>query len=164
MKKNKKAIIFVLLEMIFMMLVPVVLLWTEYGDSMVGLKYKISISGIVFLLIFFFLSKRFWLDDSLKRLNAKITELETLGLTVTDQTAIMSMKQRYRQYRLIDLFVKLLIPAAVLVLILMCVKALEEQAIKLFNVFMSSTVSFAVGIVFKIVEIYSMKFEHEQEG
>ncbi len=162
MKKSANSLVYGLTEALFMFIMPCVLLWLEYGDSMVTVRYKISTTAVLFLILFFFLSKRFWLDESVKKMQQKITDLETLGLTTTDQAAIASMKQRYRQYCLIDLAIKSVVPLLVLVLAILAIKALQDQTIKLFGVFMYSTVSFGIGICIKIREIYARKFEHEE--
>ena len=119
-------------------------------------------SGIIFVLLFFSLSKRFWLNDSLKKLQAKIANIETDALSMTDQQAITTAKKVYKRYRYIDLLFKLLMPLVLLVGLTIIVKALEEQALKMYGVFLWSTISFAVGVGFKVLEIHCTKFVHEE--
>ena len=163
MKKTKWQAVFIVCQFICMFVVPVLLLWLEYGsNAFVSVKYKLSITGIIFVLLFFSLSKRFWLNDSLKKLQAKIANIETDALSMTDRQAIATTKRTYKRYRYIDLLFKLLMPLVLLVGLTIIVKALEEQALKMYGVFLWSTISFAVGIAFKVLEIHFTKFAHEE--
>jgi len=162
MKKTKWQAVFIVCQFICTFVVPVLCSWLEYGsNAFVSVKYKISITGIIFVLLFFSLSKRFWLNDSLKKLQAKIANIETDALSMTDQQAIATAKKVYKRYRYIDLLFKLLMPLVLLVGLTIIVKALEEQALKMYGVFLWSTISFAVGILFKVIEIHCTKFVHE---
>ena len=98
MKKTKWQALFIVCQFICMFVVPVLCLWLEYGsNAFVSVKYKISITGIIFVLLFFSLSKRFWLNDSLKKLQAKISNIETDALSMTDQQAIATAKKVYKR-------------------------------------------------------------------
>lgn len=165
MKKTKWQAVFIVCQFICMFIVPVLCLWLEYGsNAFISVKYKISITGIIFVLLFFSLSKRFWLNDSLKKLQTKIANIETDALSMTDQQAIATAKKVYKRYRYIDLLFKLLMPLVLLVGLTVIIKALEEQALKMYGVFLWSTISFAVGIGFKVLEIHFTKFAHEESN
>ena len=163
MKKTKWQAVFIVCQFICMFAGPILCLWLEYGtNAFVSVRYKVSITGVVFVLLFFSLSKRFWLDDALKKMQTKIANIETDALSMTDQQAIVTTKKVYKRYRYIDLFFKLIMPLVLLVGLTIIIKALEEQALKMYGVFLWSTISFAAGIVFKILEIRCTKFVHEK--
>ena len=68
MKKTKWQVVCIICQFLFMFVAPVLCLWLEYGNNaFVAVKYKVSITGVIFVLLFFSLSKRFWLDDALKK-------------------------------------------------------------------------------------------------
>jgi len=141
MKKTKWQAVFIVCQFICMFVVPIVFLWCEYGsNAFVSIKYKISITGIIFISLFFSLSKRFWLNDTLKKLQAKIANIETDALSITDQQAIATAKKVYKRYRYVDLLFKLLMPLVLLVGLTVIIKALEEQALKMYGVFLWSTI------------------------
>lgn len=162
MKKTAWQVTCIVCQFIFMFIVPILILWLFYGNNaFIALRYKVSLTGVAFVLLFFSLSKKFWLDDTLKKMQAKIVNIETDALSMTNKDAIAKTKKAYKRYRYVDLFFKLVMPLILLVGLTMIIKALEEQALKLYSVFLWSTISFAVGVVFKVFEIQSTKFMHE---
>lgn len=163
MKKTKGQVLCIISQFICMFLVPVLCLWLEYGNNaFVAVKYKVSITGVIFVVLFFMLSKRFWLDDMLKTMQLKIANIETDALGMTNQDAIATTKKVYKRYKYIDLVFKLFVPLVLLVGLTIIIKALEEQALKMYNVFLWSTISFAAGFVFKVLEIKWTRFIHEK--
>lgn len=162
MKKTKWQVVFIICQFLFTFAVPVLILWLYYGnDAFIAVRYKISLTGVIFVLLFFSLSKRFWLNDALKSMAQKIANIETDALSMTDQTAIDTAKKRYKRYKYIDLLFKSIMPLVLLIGLTVIIKALEEQALQLYGIFLWSTISFGVGIVFKILEINSTRFIHE---
>lgn len=165
MKKTKGQLLCILGEFAAMFVVPLILLWAEYGsDAFVAVKYKISISGVLFTVFFFMISRRFWLDEMLKKMHARMVNIETDALSVVDPTAIENLKKVYKRYCYIDLFFKAIVPLLLLAGITLIVKALEEQALKMYGVFLWSSVSFAAGIILKIVEISLTRTVNEKRG
>ena len=165
MKTTKWQVLFFICQMICMFFVPVLLLWLEYGDSayIIVTDYKLSVTGVAFVLFFFVLSKRFWLNDILQKMQLKIANIETDALSMTDPNVIRKSKRKYLLFRYIDLAFKLIIPAVILVGLLFVIHALEQQVIKMFAVMFWSTLSFVAGVIFKVLEIKSTRFVHEGE-
>lgn len=162
MKKTKWQVVCIICQFLFMFVIPCLVLWFYYGNNaFIALKYKVSLTGVAFVLLFFCLSKRFWLDDMLKKMQAKIVNIETDALSMTNKDAIAKTKKAYKRYRYVDLFFKLIVPLILLVGMTTIINALEEQALKLYGVFLWATISFGVGVLFKIFEIHSTKFIHE---
>ena len=162
MKKTKWQVVCIICQILFMFVVPCLVLWLFYGNNaFIALRYKVSLTGVAFVLLFFSISKRFWLDDTLKKMQAKIVNIETDALSMTNKDAIAKTKKVYKRYRYVDLFFKLIVPLILLVGLTVIIKALEEQALKLYGVFLWSTISFAVGVIFKILEIKATRFMHE---
>lgn len=160
MKSNK---IFFFLQLMFFLVVPCALIWLQYSDG-AGVKYKVPMTAIVLMIFVFLFAKKVWLNPWLKKLSDKLSQIETLQLATTEQTAVMSLKKQYRTISLIELFFNAVIPVLILVLFLLTIKAVETGIVKLFGALMFCAISFAVGIVCKVLEIYSVKMEHEQTG
>ena len=160
MKKTTKSKLYFILQLIFYMIVPCVLIWVQYGQTEVA-WYKISVTGIVLLLIVFLIFKKLFLNPLIKKVNDQLSQIEIDQLSVTDQTAIQSLKKRFRRLAVIQLIFNAVIPVAVLALGLLTINVVEAGLIKLHNVLMLCTVSIAIGLICKIGEIYALKCEHE---
>ena len=52
-------------------------------------------------------------------------------------------------------------PILVLILFLLTIKVVEAGAIKMYNVLLLCTISIGIGVVFRALEIYAVKCEHE---
>lgn len=159
MKSNK---IYFLLQLMFFLVVPCVLIWLQYSDG-AGVKYKIPMTAILLFIFVFLFAKRVWLNPWLKKVSDKLGQIETLQLATTDQTAVQSLKRQFRSLSLIQLFFNAVVPILLLGLVIVTIKAVETGIVKLFGALMLCAVSFAVGLVFKVLEIYSVKMEHEQK-
>lgn len=159
MKSNK---IYFLLQLMFFLVVPCALIWLQYSDG-AGVKYKIPMTAILLFIFVFLFAKRVWLNPWLKKVSDKLGQIETLQLATTDQTAVQSLKKQFRSLSLIQLFFNAVVPILLLGLVIVTIKAVETGIVKLFGALMLCAVSFAVGLVFKVLEIYSVKMEHEQK-
>lgn len=65
MKRNGKSWTFFVLQMIFMLVVPCVFIWVQYGD--LTLKYKVSVTAIMLVLLVFLTFKKIFINGWLKR-------------------------------------------------------------------------------------------------
>jgi len=159
MKKTAKSWIYLSLQLLFFLGAPCLFIWLQSGGLAQG--YKFSMSAVMALIIVFILFKKIMLDAWLKKIDIKVTQIEVNQLSVTDQTAIASLKKKWRTYSMIQLFINAVIPLACLVLFILTIKAVEQGLIKLYGCLMFSAVSMAIGVIFKACEIYSVKCEHE---
>lgn len=91
MKRNGKSWTFFALQLLFMLVVPCVFIWLQYGELTV--KYKISVTAIILVLLVFVTFKKIFINNWLKKIDAKIIGIETNALSVTDQNAIKTMKR-----------------------------------------------------------------------
>ena len=81
MKRTGKAWIFFVLEIIFILIVPCVLVWLQYGDLAKG--YKVSVTAIMLTMLIFWVFKKIMLDKFVKGLSQKIVNIETNSLSIT---------------------------------------------------------------------------------
>ena len=146
----------------FFLVVPCALIWLQYSDG-AGVKYKIPMTASLLFIFVFLFAKRVWLNPWLKKVSDKLGQIETLQLATTDQTAVQSLKRQFRSLSLIQLFFNAVVPILLLGLVIVTIKAVETGIVKLFGALILCAVSFAVGLVFKVLEIYSVKMEHEQK-
>lgn len=159
MKHTKSSTAFFIGQLLCFLIIPAVLVWLQSGG--LAKSYKFSISGIIALVIVFVMFKKLMLDAWLKKIDSKVTQIEVNQLSITDLTAIASLKRKWRIYSMIQLFINAIIPLACLVLFLMTIKVVEAGLIKLYGCLLGTVISMFIGVIFKIAEIYSVKTEHE---
>jgi thiamine transporter ThiT len=160
MKKTGKSWLFLILEVLFMLVVPCILVWIQYGD--LTQRYKVSVTAIMLLILIFWVFKRIFLNRWIKTFDQKIINIETNALSLTDQTAIQSNKKAWRTYSLLQLLINSIIPLLVMVLAVITIKTVEEGLIKLFGCLMFCLISVFIGVLFRVCEIYSIKLTHEE--
>lgn len=159
MKRNGKSWTFFALQLLFMLVVPCVFIWLQYGELTV--KYKISVTAIILVLLVFVTFKKIFINNWLKKIDAKIIGIETNALSVTDQNAIKTMKRTWRTCSVLQTLFSAIIPLLVFVLAVITIKVVEAGLIKLFGCLMFCLISIIIGVIFRIAEIYSMKAAHE---
>ena len=159
MKRNGKSWTFFALQLLFMLVVPCVFIWLQYGELTV--KYKISVTAIILVLLVFVTFKKIFINNWLKKIDAKIIGIETNALSVTDQNAIKTMKKTWRTCSILQTLFSAIIPLLVFVLAVITIKVVEAGLIKLFGCLMFCLISIVIGVIFRIAEIYAMKTAHE---
>lgn len=160
MKKTKKAWVFFILHLFFLLAVPCFLVWQQYGD--LTTKYKISVTAIMLTILIFCIFKKIVLNKWIKTLDIKLANIETNALSITDKTAIESNKKAWRSMSLLSLIISLIVPILVFVLAITTIKVVEQGLIKLYGCLMFILISMAIGILFKVLEIYAVKLPHEE--
>ncbi len=159
MKRTAKSWVFFALQLVFMLVVPCVFIWVQYGGLTSG--YKVSVTAIMLCVLVFWVFKRVFLDKWIKTFGQKIINIETNALNVTDIQAMQANKKKWRSYSVLQLFFNSIIPLLLMVLAVITVKTVEQGLIKLYGCLAFCLLSVAVGVVFRVAEIYSMKLEHE---
>ena len=160
MKKTFKSTMYLIFQILFFLVAPCVLIWMQYGD--VSVKwYKVSMSGIVLLFIIFMIFKRIFLKPYLLKINSQVGQIEINQVSETNNIAIVSLKKRFRRLSVIQLMFNAIMPILVLILFLLTIKVVEAGAIKMYNVLLLCTISIGIGVVFRALEIYAVKCEHE---
>lgn len=158
--KSKKFLF--ALEIVFFLIIPVIIIWLQYGGAEEAGAYKISITGVAALLLIFLTAKKITLDGYLEKITASLATNKQLALVTTDKDAIASLKKEYRSLSLIELGLRMVVPALLFIAVLITVKAVQSGAVKLFGALSIAGVSMLIGISLKVVEIYTSKAEHEE--
>ena len=83
MKKTKKSWVFLGLQLLFMIVVPIAFIWMQYG--VFSVKYKISVTSILLILLIFLIFKKIVLNKWLKGIDQKIVNIETNCLSLTEE-------------------------------------------------------------------------------
>lgn len=159
MKKTILSWVFFVLNVVFMLIVPIVFVWLQYGD--IEKTYKISVTAILITLAIFLVFKKIILSKWLKALNLKIVNIESNALSLTDAKVIQANKNAWRLCRIIQLLIDCIVPICIAVLSVLTIKVVEQGLIKLYGCLMFCLVSVCIGIICKIVEIFTTKLKHE---
>lgn len=163
MKRTGKTWLFFVLQIVFMLVVPCVFIWVQYGSVEQGTaKYKLQVTAIVLMLLVFLVFKKVFISKWLKTIDGKIINIETNALTITDGQAIEANKKAWRFYSMAQLLSSAIVPILCFILAIITIKAVEKDLIELYGCLMFCLLSIAVGIVFRVAEIYSMKLTHEE--
>lgn len=161
MKRTKLTWTYFILQIVFMLIVPCVFIWVQYGD--LATKYKVSVSAILLLVVVFLVFKRVFLAKYLKTLETKIANIETNALSITDENAIKSNKKAWRFYSVIQLITSAVVPILLFIFGIETIKVVEDGLIKLYGCLMCCLLSVCVGVLFRVAEIYSMRLTHETD-
>ena len=161
MKKTTKAWVFFILEIVFMLVVPCVLVWLQYGE--LANRYKISVTAILLTMLIFWVFKKIMINRWLKTFDAKIIGIEVNALSITDSEAIKINKKLWRTYSILQLLFNSIIPLLIMVLSVITIKTVESGLIKLYGCLMFCLISIFIGVIFRICEIYSMRLIHEKK-
>lgn len=160
MKKTNLSWVCLVLELFFLFVIPCGFIWAQYGDLAKG--YKISATAIILTACLFAFFKRIFLDGYLKKIEAKIANIETNALTITDETAIAANKKEWQTLSLIQLLSNAIVPVLLAVFAVQTIKVVETGLIKLYGCLMCASISVVIGLVFKIIEVFSYQLKHEK--
>lgn len=163
MKKTKWSWIYFILELVFFLALPCFFVWLQYGKTEVE-WYKVSMTGIVILLLIFMIFKKIFITPIIVKINAQIAQIEIVQLAALEPSIILGYKKKYRSLSIKQLIFNTFVPALILSLTLMTIKVVEAGAIKMYNVLLICAISIVVGLICKIGEIYSLKCEHEVDN
>lgn len=161
MKKTKKSWVFLGLQLLFMIVVPIAFIWMQYG--VFSVKYKISVTSILLILLIFLIFKKIVLNKWLKGIDQKIVNIETNCLSLTEETAIQTNKKSWQTYSLIQLFFSSIIPLLIFIIAILTIKVVEAGLIKLYGVLMFCAISIVIGLLCKVLEIFSVKTKNEKD-
>lgn len=160
MKKTKKSVLFFILQIVFSLIVPVILIWVQYGD--LAMKYKLSITVLMLLILVFLLFKKAVLNKWIKTIDEKVSHIEANALSITEEKAIETNKKAWRKYSILQSIVNYILPILIFIIAVLTIKKVEEGVIKLYGVLILSMASFILGMIFRWAEIYSMRLPHEK--
>lgn len=163
MKRTAKTWLYFALQIVFMLVLPCVLVWVQYGETTTATGYKLQATAIVLFILIFVIFKKIFINKWLKTIDGKIVNIETNALTITDETAIQANKKAWRFYSLMQLLSSIVIPLLVMILAIITIKAVEQDLIELYGCLMFCLLSIIVGCLFRVAEIYSMKLTHEKD-
>ena len=159
MKRTSLTWLYFAFQILFMFVAPCMFVWLQAGSLTTG--YKVSVTAILVTIIIYIMFRKLFLDKWLKTFDMKIINIETNALSITDKASIEKSKKVWRSYSLVQAILNAIVPLLVFVLAIITIKVVEQGLIKLFGCLMFCLISVFIGVIFRIAEIYSIKFPHE---
>lgn len=152
MRWTRKKIVYTALEITFAAVVPAVLIiinYVSWGSEATG--FKISLGGIMLLLLTFYIIKKIIINKYIERLKAKIIQ-HTADLEVeVNKDKADSLKETLRKERTIECVLNFIIPALLLAGLFIVCKALEAAAVKMSGTVGIIGASEIIGLAFSIL-------------
>lgn len=164
MKKDKKYWALQIAQLLFFLIIPIVLfIWkctTIKNEG--GTEFIISCSGFIMAIIIFIVFKNIILKKYLADLDGKIINYTTQMETETDQSKIPLIEKALSKSLVIrDLFI--VIPVLIVLgLLLLIIKAVEQQMITLYAVLGLCLLSYIVGFICMLFQSYSIKSKNRR--
>lgn len=152
MKWTKKKIVFTVFEIIFVAIVPAALVivdYTYWGYDMT--PFKISICGILLLLLVYYIVKKTILNKYIARLKAMSAQhLADLKVEV-DEEKKKRIREELRRERTIESLLSFVIPLLLLALFFVVCKTLESKLVQFSGIVGVIGASEIIGAVFSVL-------------
>jgi len=147
-----KKIIFTICEIAFVMVVPAVLIVINYSTwGAEATAFKIGLSGIILLLLVFYIFKKIILNKYLLKLRDTITQHSADLKVEPDPKRQESLIDALKREQTIQVIFNLIMPAILLVGLFLASKALESAAVKLSGTVGLIMASELIGLLFSIL-------------
>ena len=169
MKVTKKRVVFFILHLVFSALVPIVLVIVRYsniGDTSEAVGFKISITGILLLILIFWIVKKLFIDRKLSDLKAQSNVMLADLKTKQDTDELATLEKELKSIKTTEAVFGSIIPLLFIVAALVAFKALEAQLVTLSSTLGLIAVSYVIGMVFNVLysrEIHAKNKAEETE-
>lgn len=161
MKITKKKVIYFILEFMFVCVVPLVLVILNYsniGNTKEETGFKITITGIMLLIMALFVLKKMFINRITDNINHQVNHLISELKIENDEYKISNIERNLKNLKTVQAILNSILPLLLFVCFIICAKALESQIIKLSSVLGLMFISYLFGFIFAILnsrEIYS---------
>lgn len=163
MRKTKSLIAYTVLQALFTAVVPLVLLFCEYGRTDEGLAYKLPLAAVLVAVVVMWIGKNTLLKPRIAKLTANIAQHEGDLKVASDPSAIANLETELKAERTAEVVLNAVMPLLVLVGLLVLCKALESAVIVLSGAVGLTLVSFVIGTLFGVLAARSVVGKHHEE-
>ena len=149
MKITWKWLIFLLLELLFVAVLPLVIVYVGYGSwGKEAEGFKIHFGIIVALIVVFFIIKRVLLTPWLDKQKIKAGNLEAQLEAENDKGKIENITMALKRVRLLETVITWILPLAFLLLAFIASRAMEQAIVQFSGILGFIGVSEFIGFVF----------------
>lgn len=144
-----RKIVFTVLEILFVAAVPAALIiwnYSTWGEGTTG--FKISVTGILLLIVVFFVLKAVFLNRYLKRMSDRAAQHEADLKVETDEKKKENLRKALRTERSIEALLSYVMPLLAVAGLYVLALVLESAAVRLSGTFGLCAASMVIGFVF----------------
>ena len=144
-----RKIVFTVLEILFVAAVPAALIiwnYSTWGEGTTG--FKISVTGILLLIVVFFVLKAVFLNRYLKRMSDRAAQHEADLKVETDEEKKENLRKALRTERSIEALLSYVMPLLVVAGLYVLALVLESAAVRLSGTFGLCAASMVIGFGF----------------
>lgn len=144
-----RKIVFTVLEILFVAAVPAALIvwnYSTWGEGTTG--FKISVTGILLLIIVFFVLKAVFLNRYLKRMSDRAAQHEADLKVETDEEKKENLRKALHTERSIEALLSYVMPLLAVAGLYVLALVLESAAVRLSGTFGLCAASMVIGFVF----------------
>lgn len=164
MKRTLKKWGFKSLELLFVAIIPLVIIYVGYGGwGAKATKFKWYFGALLAVLAVLFIVKKVWLNPWIDKRKIKTANLETDLETEVDQAKILYIEDALRRARLIETVINWIMPIILLVLALMAFRAVERSIVTFAGIIGWVLVSEVLGFVVSIFDALSVHSKNKGE-
>ena len=134
--------------MLFCAVAPLVFIFIQYGDTSGGLKYKLPLGLILFVVIVIIIAKNTFLKPRLAKLTAQIAQHDGDLKVESDEGRIANFEAELRRERTAETVLNAILPIMLLAALLLACKAMESAVLQLSGAIGFTLASYVIGTVF----------------
>lgn len=147
--------------MLFCTVAPLVFIFIQYGDTSGGLKYKLPLGLILFVVIVIIIAKNTFLKPRLAKLTAQIAQHDGDLKVESDEGRIANFEAELRRERTAETVLNAILPIMLLAALLFACKAMESAVLQLSGAIGFTLASYVIGTVFGL---FAAKEVHGKHG
>lgn len=163
MKHTSKLIVYTALQTLFCAVAPLVYIFTQYGDTSGGLKYKLPLGLVLFLFVVTVIAKNTLLKPRIQKLTAQIAQHEGDLKVESDADKAESLAAELKRERTTETVLNAVTPALLLSALLIACKAMENAVLRLSGAIGFTLASYVIGTVFGILAAREVKGKRAKE-
>ena len=164
MKKTFKHWLCLLLELLFIAVVPLIIVYIGYGGwGEEATKFKWYFGVLCAFVVIFFVVKKTLLNPWIARHQVKTGNLEAQLETEVDKAKIMNIEDALRKARLIETVLSWVLPMAFLIIGFTAVRAIERAIVTFSGILGFVLVSEIIGFSVCVLDALSVKSQHKKE-
>ncbi len=146
--------------MLFCAVAPLVFIFIQYGDTSGGLKYKLPLGLILFVVIVIIIAKNTFLKPWLAKLTAQIAQHDGDLKVESDEGRIANFEAELRRERTAETVLNAILPIMLLAALLLACKAMESAVLQLSGAIGFTLASYVIGTVFGLFAAREVHGKH----
>ncbi len=164
MKITKKLIVYTVAQAMFSAVATLEYIFTLYGDTSGGLRYKLPLGLILLAVVVIIIAKNTLLKPRVQKLVAQIAQHEADLKVESDEGKIKNLVTELKRERTTETVLNAVIPLLILLALLVACKAMESAVLQMSGAIGFTLVSYAVGTVFGILAAREVHSKHGGES